>query len=757
MPLPQPKVALTNVCSVIFNDTLYTYSADAFQALPLEPGAQWTQLSQGEKVTGGACVGSKTAFFVIGGASGNTKYQGIQKYTYSTKKWESVTLSDTVVQNRMGHSATYIPDSDDILVYGGGQDGQLRPSGDTYTITASAPYEIHSFARAQSAFNPILLPWSSKEAVMIGGSNWNKQVMIFNKVTDGWTDLGATLAEPLTKDVSAVKAVIVTGDDGSKHLLTFDMTVSPNVVRRTVLLSASKLPVQNSPAIKRRTSGEEEPKSERRDIFPLTMGEWPPYNSTLAPTATRTNYGLAEDANGLVVIAGGNQEDVLCMFDYRENSWQNATQRLALSALAIDDTPTTESLLTATAIPSSSISSSTSLPTTTTANAAAATQTPSTTKEVPAPSEGPNTNTILAAVLGSLFGVAMILLVIFWCMNRRRKRNAHLEAGHMRRSSGVSSDEKVGVNFANDILAHGHTGKGVFRGHQPKDSGSSFSSMAILMGRSNQQKPGQSVPSRSLTSNTIHSRRASEDSTFKAFKSTISKPMPQVAEPVETNSIPRPQLQPREDKGVSFAPNMAEPRPRNPSEMAAIDREGDTRRSSGWNRYWSGGSALNMLGFGGGVRNSNTTNAQRNTLASDRSSQSHYSNPHRITQDSATVPPLQINEPRASFSRVPARSPNIAYYNEELKEGMSAHLEHGRPVSAVSSASGYSSGIPESVKEAWDPTAADFPRPWGADRAPSSTYTTPLAPARPLTSSTRQQQQQTQQVRDDMSWLNLGS
>jgi len=118
-----------------------------------------------------------------------------------------------------------------------------------------------------------------------------------------------------------------------------------------------------------------------------------------------------------------------------------------------------------------------------------------------------------------------------------------------------------------------------------------------------------------------------------------------------------------------------------------------------------------------------------------------------------------------SLSRVNAHSPTIAVYNDKLNEGMSGRIETQRPISAVSevSASEYSSGIPESVQEAWDPTTAN--KPWGADRSLNDsftgTYPTPLAPAsQGLKPSTRAPRptpsQQTQApVRDDMSWLNL--
>ena len=50
MVLPKPAVALNDACSVIFDNTLYTYQAGAFQRLPLEQGAKWERLPTGELI-----------------------------------------------------------------------------------------------------------------------------------------------------------------------------------------------------------------------------------------------------------------------------------------------------------------------------------------------------------------------------------------------------------------------------------------------------------------------------------------------------------------------------------------------------------------------------------------------------------------------------------------------------------------------------------------------------------------------------------
>ncbi|AEO54166.1 hypothetical protein MYCTH_2296409 [Thermothelomyces thermophilus ATCC 42464] len=786
MPLPQPKTALNNACSVIFNNTLYTYSADAFQSLRLEPGAEWEVLPQGEKVTGGVCVGSTTgtpstsAFFVVGGVSDTEGYHGLQKYTYATGQWESIKLSTKATHQRVGHNAVYINSTDSILVYAGNQNGQNAPSSQTFTIGASAPYAVSSYPTGGTpALNPILLPWSAGEAVLLGGSTWNTQVTLFSAADGTWKDSGASLAAPLPKDTSAIQAVVMTGDDGSKNLITFDMSVSPNAVKRTVLFTGPGEPVPEAAPARRRLSRRKQHESSRkaaRADEPLTLNNWPPYNSTGAPRVTRSNFAFAQGPDGMVVIAGGTaaDDDLLCMFNARENSWEDPESKLIQVKILASESSTTSST-------SSSTSAKTTTPTSTTLSSsstsvsasatspAVATQTQ--TEADPSPvsdTSHPHLNTILGGVLGGILGLAVILTLLYICIRRRKNQRAQMDAGHARQSNGASLDEKDDFGFAKETLAFGQG----FRGHKPQGSQSSFSSMAILMGRAGQSKLTAGLSRKSSN----ESKRKSSDSIYSAFKNTISKPIPHPAPDVPPLRL---QQDAQDPKVAPLAANTAEPRAR--TLPTGGDEQGTTRRSSGWNRYWSGGSALNLLGFGSGNSNSNSnsniavardsstvSNSQRTTLRSVGSS--NYSNPHRITQDSATVPPLfpAAAESRMSLSRVNAHSPTIAVYDEKLNEGMSGQIETQRPISSVSdlSASAYSSGIPESVQDAWDPTAAN--KPWGADRSLNDsftgTYPTALAPASqglkpPSQGPSRPAPPQREQtpVRDDMSWLNLNA
>ncbi|KAL8387682.1 hypothetical protein RB595_009742 [Gaeumannomyces hyphopodioides] len=777
MPVPRPPVPLTDICSVVYNNTLYTYSAGAFQSLALEPGAEWKKLASGVSVTGAACVGStpiaprEPGFFVVGG-KGPADYRGLQKFTYSTGKWESFAPTSGDVKDRVWHGAAYINSTDAILVYAGTQDGSKHSSTQTFTVGASAPYDVLSkpFTGTPPATNPIVLPWSDREAALIGGSDSNNQVMLFSTET-GWRDSGVSLASPLT---SAVRAVIIAGDDGSKSLYTFDMSQSPNKVTRTVLINGQKQPVANSQAVTARSFDDTETVDglEKR----LTSDQWPKYNATNAPKVTRTNYAVAQDANGRVVVAGGSDTDALCVFDGRENKWLDAST-LFNAEETVRTTDFTSSSLSTTA---SATATSTTSSSTTLVNSSASPTTLATSSTSPTPtgtsapvgagadssaqssSSNPPINAILGAVLGTTAMVLLLLGILYCLLRRKKQRQEFLEAGHARRASGAASTEKGGTGYANDSLPT--PTNGVFRGHQQQDSHASFSSMAILMGKAHGQKQAtiERQPSKD-------SKRNSSGSILNsAFKKSISKPIPQ-AQDANPFADPKPFADPNpfadptspirsplplHEKGVAFSGDVAEPKPR----ASKPDGPEGPRRSSGWNRYWSGGSTLNILGFGNGA-------SKRTSEASSRYSSSNAA-ANRITQDSATVPHLNVGHlsgPKPEFNRVNSGSPTISHYTPHKE--MQGRIE--RPMSQESGSSGYSSGIPASVHEEWDATGGS--KPWGSVRAPSSAYTSVYSTAPPLAMGSNaprppplpsgvssQPQLAMASTSSDMSWLNLG-
>lgn len=738
MLLPEPAVSLAGSCTTIFNNTLYSYSAAGFQSLILEEGSAWKKLASGKSVDGGVCVGSTpkdasgAGLFIVGGKSSQADYPGLQKFTYSTGKWETITPQVTVTKDRVYHSATYINNTDAILVYAGTTDGVENLSQQTFTIGASEPYGVLAFQSDISppGVAPLLLPWSETQAALIGGNSWNTQVMLFdttvnvNGFNGSWIDSGVTLAEPLSKNSTAVKATIIQGDDGSKHLYTFDLTTLPNVVNRTVLIDATGAPVVLSAPVKPAMADKKEkpdgkPVVDQRD---LVANNWPPYNGTYAPQSKREGYSIATDSKGLVVMSGGNDNDVLCVFDAKANTWENATAILGAELLSTQSAPSTTSATTSTITPVSTdrvIQTETTSPTPAPAAASA-----------PSKSSLPST-TVLGIVLGSIFGAAIILALILVCLKRRQRRQSFAEVGHARRASGIPEKS---LFFEDSAKASG----GYFRGHTQQDSQNSFSSMAIFLGKG--QKP--TIQRKSSG----EKRRVSSGSVYgKDIKQTISRPQPQMTtQPSFLNQTEK----------VVMPPEPAQPKPRS---RPPVDTDSTLRRSSGWNRYWSGGSA-SILGLGG------SNKSRPETEVSDESS--HYSDFFRRTQDSATVPPLQIPEGRPSFHRVNSGSPTISQYEPRIREGMSGQIE--RPVSAVSS-SGYSSGIPPSVTEAWDPTVPQ--KPWGSDRAPSSAYSSytasdsfyPTGLAAPTANRSpmgmgisKQPQLAVASMSTDMSWLNLG-
>jgi hypothetical protein len=757
---------LDGSCSVIFDNTLYSYSPQGFLSLSLESGAEWKKLPQGVAVTGGACVetnpndAANAALFIVGGTAAGD-YNGLQKYTFSTGNWTTIVPSVPVTQNRLHHGATYIQADDVILVYAGSQDGSTGPSSQTFTIQASEPYAARSFqSSATPATSPFLTSWTNSDAAMMSGDGVDGNIYWFNPQA-GWRYSGAGLSKPLNTASGSVTAALVSGDDGSKSLYTFDLSQSPNAVTRTIVQDAAGNPLPSSAPIAARSI-------EQRG---LTLGNWPDYNSTLAPTTTRTNFAVAQAPDGTVVFSGGNDQVPLAIFNADKNGWVDAKALLDDQQISIQDISSSSTAPASKTKTTSSARHTSTNTSTTHSTSTATTDSPSTTGSftgsftgtatgtaapgisdlsVPAlptgtgsasDDSGPSSNAILGITLGTIAGFLALLGLILLLLRCRRRQQLHPETG---KPKTPPINEKSNAAFAQTTFAKGTLPPQVakqFQGHQHTASSESTSSMAILMGRVGQHKP----------------RKQSND-----FKSQISKP---ILQPQQA-----PILSVTDERGDPFDDSAAE---LGPQEGLAGADDG-TRRSSGWNKYWSGGSALNILGYGASQPPAQASapaapaqaSAQRATVVSDRSSQysqSHFSQAPttrnvRATQDSATVPPLNFEAP-PGMNRVNTGSPVVSSYPDiPWKEGMSGKIE--RPVSAVSAlsatSSGYSSGIPESIQESWDPTHAG--KSWGANRAPSSAYAPSIvSSAQPQgLGVSKQPKLATASTSNDMSWLNLG-
>ncbi|TVY81288.1 hypothetical protein LSUE1_G006467 [Lachnellula suecica] len=732
MPVPSPKYPLQDSCSVLFNNTLYAYTPQAFQSLPITNGAEWTELEMGVSVTGGVCVKSTpkndtsaAALYIVGGKSNSTNYQGLQRYNFANSTWESMTPNVPVTQDRLYHGAVYLNTSDTILVFSGTQDGNMEPSSQTFLLQVSDPYSVTAYpATVPPAISPQLMQWTESKAMYIGGSETNTKAMIFSP-SQGWVDSNATLATPFYNN-SNIKSILINGDDSSKNIYTFDMSVSPNSVNRTILIDADGNPVQNAkPVISSRdVEGELEERSASLETRGnLTVADWPAYNSTLAPSSTRTSWSVAKDQSGLTVISGGNEADVLCMFKARDNTWVNATKTLV-------DTGSQGTLGGNVGAASPTSSTTVSSPSETTSAAAASNK---------SSTDPPFPVKILGAVLGSILGLALILIALLFLLRCRRKRKQYSDAGHQRRSSGIP-DEKDAMDFADRGLPQMSSAR-QFRGHEPNPSQGSFSSVAILMGRVN-HKRGNDKGNGSVGSD-------SSSQFNKKYKTAISKPIPQ-----ERNLAPI-----REPAQEDPTPQM-EDRPPQTRQRGAPTKRGSTRRSSGWNRYWSGGSAMNILGFG----------SKRTTYAED--ADSLYSD---TRQNSAMPPPLKIGG-QPELNRVTTGSPTIAHHSSRvpISREMSGQIERSGSISSSSSYTddrydAFSSGVPASVHEqsSWTPVDRSD---WVDGRTPSSNYSDsvytsfPIRNTNNLTNDLRfptppaaNRPPPRNQQSSDMSWLNLGA
>lgn len=553
MPPPAPPVPLKDHCSVVHNYTLYVYSPDAFQSIHLSEGGQWKRLPHGVSVQGATCVKAtpdgdekKAAMFVVGGAanSSSISYPGLQRYLFAEGRWEPVSPMDKVTQNRRNHGAVYLNSSMSILTYAGSQDtADPQPSSQTFLISTTPPYSVRSYSsKAPPLVRPLMLQWNQSHAVMVGGDKDNRQVFTFSTV-GGWEDLGVTLKSGLA-DQSKVQAALVEGDDGSKVLETFDLSTSPNTVTRTILRRNDRGQGPSpGDTLERRSIQPPPAKRRKRD---LTLADWPSYNSSLAPKITRSGFSLAQTPEGLVVISGGNSEDPLSIFNVRKNQWLN-TSEIWKGDVASPSSSAKPS-------PSATVTSNSMSPTATSTAAASETHHVRNKALV-----------ILGATLGTIIGVALLLVAILVWLRWHRKRRRHDEAGRQRRASGHPDDEKDRLSFA-DRGASFMSQAGGFLGHGQNESVNSSSSRAIMTGQG--EKRHKTGP---------FSSRGSRNSLFSRVRGKGPSESPQISR------------QKMEEGQVSLEPVIIRPETaRDPMDVEI------GRQSSGWSRYFAGESAAHL-------------------------------------------------------------------------------------------------------------------------------------------------------------------
>ncbi|KAL9071306.1 MAG: hypothetical protein Q9161_004322 [Pseudevernia consocians] len=531
MVVPTPPVPLNGHCSIICNGVLYTYQADAFQSLALQGGATWTQLPMGVPTNGSTCVqgtyNNDNSLIVIGGSTSTSNYQGIQSFSFSTSKWTSQTPLDPVAANRVEHGTAYLQESSSILMYAGTQNNDYEPSSQTFLIQTTSPYNVQAFdSFAPPVVSPLVLPFNTTHALMLGGGSTNTKLFTFGPV-EGWQQLDVSLQNGL-RDSSMVQATILDGSDGSKVLEIFDFSISPNQISTLLLQNATDTSSSTKRSYSR--SAHHPAKRRKRDT---TLADRPAYNNTLAPQQTRTGYSLAEDPkSGLIVASGGNSQDPLAIFNQTGNQWVDPNQFFGNEAAS---------------------SSTSSTPTT------SATGTPASGTASPS-QQAANTNvrnkslTILGGVLGGVFGLAALLVILLlllrYCRRKRDKRRAQQANSYALEDKAEMDFRDVGADFMKE--AGGSFDERQHRRNRSDKSGASVNANAKAQERggaaSSQSKrallhhPGESAGS----AHSFWSRRSPERS-----PPTISAPMmgPPIEETLRTS--PDPRTDPRTDTGWS--------------------------------------------------------------------------------------------------------------------------------------------------------------------------------------------------------------
>lgn len=576
-------MALKDHCSVIYNNTLYTYQPDAFQALELRVDGKWTQLPMGVSTNGSVCTqGSPNgvdSLFIVGGSTDSTNpsakdYSGLQRFKFKDREWEQLETSDPVAQERVGHSAIYLTSTSSILIYAGSQEAKPKmPSSQTFTVSALPPYTVLAHAsNVQPLVRPLLLQLNASHALMVGGSPHNKDLYTFSPSED-WQKFNVQLTDAI-KNSSEVQATISDLSDGSKILELFDFSVSPTSV------STLDLGNPGGNIITSRSAEARSQRSSRKRKRQNAQTGRPPYNSTLASKSTRLGFSLAQDPDGLVVVSGGTLDSTeypLLLFSQTGNEWIDPVQFFQTKSESPGPTPTAL------------------LPTVTQALFTSSTS---------APNHGNDSNTrpltIVGATLGAVFGLAaviIILILLFRCFRTKNKTKKK------RRTSEYALGDKQEMDFANRsaFMAEGDSSMITESNHKPMGSGHSVTSLAIMSGTA---RAGSSPRSK----RGFFHKPADSGGSTKSFFSRTKSPLAPSPTPNPATGSPEPRTAPRTD--------------------------------TGWSRYFANNSNLDLSQSPAG----NTRHDSSRTTTYSSNSQSDYAS-SRITSNahvSAEVQPLSL-------------------------------------------------------------------------------------------------------------------
>ncbi|KAF2862684.1 hypothetical protein K470DRAFT_199612, partial [Piedraia hortae CBS 480.64] len=482
MLVPRPLNQLEGHCSALSNGTLYVLSPQGMQSLALEKNAKWQKVEGGKSVTSPACVTAhdEGALYVVGGTSQDPSYSGLQRFLFGSHTWETLTLPGDNLKGRTEHSATYLDDAQSILVYGGSQPGEpTSASSETFLISTKSPYNLQAFSsKAPPTRQPVLEPWNTSHAVMMGGSTFNKQVWLFGPQL-GWSQLITNLSLLLPV---GTRGKLIPGSDGSKVMQVFHLDESPNRISQLVLLGPEGQTAPSGMIIPPASSS-------RKRKRGLTLEHWPAYNSTNAPTAKRADYSVAQAQNGLTAISGGNKDEPLTLFNSFDGSWVDTSKFFNVK---------NQQPLLPSATKPPMTSATTASPTT----------------SAPAPSKSDSGTAghqpmlgTLGIILGVLFGIAALFMIALLIFRWRKSKREESRRREEEKDSNRLSFADRGTSFvagADDEPFTFTPPKASGLGSGPV--GDSHSSLAIITGRITNKR--SSHRAHTSTNSTAHLIRA---------------------------------------------------------------------------------------------------------------------------------------------------------------------------------------------------------------------------------------------------------
>ncbi|ETI21793.1 hypothetical protein G647_05862 [Cladophialophora carrionii CBS 160.54] len=718
MSAPKPPVAFKDHCSIIHDGVIYVYSPDAFQTLELKEGAKWKEQTNGVSVSGAVCVkggvdgdNSKAALYVVGGATNasTTDYSGLQRYSIQDKTWQTVVPVVNVTQNRLNHGAAYLDSSSTLVVYGGSQNGDSGPSSETFTIGLYPPYTVLAYSSvAPPAASPFMLPYSQDRTLMVGGSSTNDKTFTFDPI-NGWLDVGVTLPAPLP-DHSAAQCALFTLPDGSVILQTFNLGQTPATVTTNVLLNPGGAPASfgqtagGSSAIPSASPALIPPSKSKRQT---SLGTYPAYNDTLAPSTGRTGSSLAQGDDGLVALIGGNDDNPLLFFNQSGNGWIAASQLLGTQQAPL----TTPSSTPSSTVPPSSSTAST---------------TPAVSSSSGSKTQG---LTVLGAVLGGICGaLAILLLLLLWLRSRRRKRRAEAE-----KEEEYPDDKKheAGYNYEERGLGP-LAAAGQPMGRSPVSS--AYITEADTTGMLGVARPDPASLIRRVSSDRMKTEYRGSgigfgQALFKREKDreqpkiSISKPMM----PILNDYKERPSIELGKATPVgSPGPAVAVP---SPKAAVAAKKPSQRKTDEGWGKYFQADRpSANRATF-----LTRSSGEKSGFWPGSGNPESATRSPKFMLRDSIGNP-LEAQNVAAGSPSLEHGPPNLQSRGLQSVQGMTGHISRASSVRTDSTMDddyeddqvfegAFSSGVPTSVQEtAWTPVGNTWSGPTERPLHPPSSY-----------------------------------